>query len=407
MIDNLQDKWLSSEDLFLYIKFFNFLFGYDVIDDSFVDKPGDPFTIRSLKGESMFDGELSIWDIFTIYNQMVSVGYLSGLKIQIKLNDFERFKIRERIKEWEDKERKQVLLLMTKIKDGEFLTLNEGDYLSGIDFAILDHIRFIPFKPGESDIEVMFRNAIDSYLDKFLNNNLMIGDCNYYKFEKQKSLLIEIIKGLNFTHEDYGNTFIIVRRVGEYWNDYEFPSFSVLHTLYALEKEEYLKVLSVYRSIDFIRDKNNVLLDTQIYINVRVSFNELFIQEIGGNSYKDDDKVRGLDAQINTSEQTWFFNNDTALLEIGGLEISFLSAPKQRKLLEGINSNKGKSVWVIDEIVDTMEHYEDAFKDKPLYWKKSLPQTTRNIMDNLAKKGFKGRFIEYRNKTLIIHQIGS
>lgn len=111
--------------------------------------------------------------------------------------------------------------------------------------------------------------------------------------------------------------------------------------------------------------------------------------------------------RIGSIEKTWTFDNDTALLEIGGVEISFLGAGNQRKLLEGINSNKNKTLWGIDEIVEAMEYNSFSYDERPKYWDRFLRQTARNIMDKLVKNGFNDRFVEYRNKTLIIHQIGS
>lgn len=105
--------------------------------------------------------------------------------------------------------------------------------------------------------------------------------------------------------------------------------------------------------------------------------------------------------------QSWSFDSDTALLDIGGIKVSFLSSPKQRKLLEVINSNKSQKVWAIDEIVEVMEDSETAYDDNPKYWDKFLRQTTRNIVYKLAQNGFHDSFIQYKNKTLIIPQIGS
>jgi hypothetical protein len=105
--------------------------------------------------------------------------------------------------------------------------------------------------------------------------------------------------------------------------------------------------------------------------------------------------------------QSWSFDSDTNLLDIGGIKVSFLSSPKQRKLLEAINSNKSKKVWAIDEIIEVMEDSETAYDNDPKYWDKFLRQTARNIMVKLNSKGFRDSFIEYKDKTLIIPQIGS
>lgn len=144
-------------------------------------------------------------------------------------------------KKLEQKVQESVLQSYEKLREGA---------LSLKDFNILiPHLYTLPeyfgiqtnFKKGDV---LKIRKHIDEYIDLFLNTELFVYDRNYFIFEKQKQIFIEKLKKMSAL-ESYGANFVVSHEVS-YGMSEEMRGFLFIHTLYALEKLQYIKVIRLW-----------------------------------------------------------------------------------------------------------------------------------------------------------------
>jgi len=181
---------------------------------------------------------------------------------------------------------------------------------------------------------------------------------------------------------------------------------SVLYRFKLKSVREYFyshkETISALSSLNYGHSYKSNLLDIYInpsrYISKKQTKEDRILAEI----MEIRKEIKTLSKENEEGVQGFRFDTDTAMLEIGNIKKSFLAAEDQSQLLRGISSDKSIKVWSIDQIVEAMSEKYDKKQFK--LWQDFLRQTTRNIMVSLTSNGFKGKFIEYRNKTLIVHK---
>jgi hypothetical protein len=96
------------------------------------------------------------------------------------------------------------------------------------------------------------------------------------------------------------------------------------------------------------------------------------------------------------------FDKKTNSLFIGDLKIAFTRAKKQVVILKQINFNSKKKKWELADIIEKMK--DDPFdKEKSNYWNKYLQRHVRSINDKVKMAGLHQKFLEYKDKALILH----
>ncbi len=100
------------------------------------------------------------------------------------------------------------------------------------------------FQPDFSDEDLLkIKEHIDKYVDDFLNKDLFVFNTNYLSFEAQKSFFLNKIEKMKAL-EKFGENFIIS-------DIQENNGFLFVHTLYALQKLQYLGILRLWHTRDY------------------------------------------------------------------------------------------------------------------------------------------------------------
>ncbi len=128
------------------------------------------------------------------------------------------------------------------------ITQYEGDYVVRADFSDLIKIYkpnydferndcFVSTEFSPDDLEKLFK-PIGLYLSKYINNELVVADKSYLRFEYQKKKFIKFINDNEFI-EKYGKNFIL-----EYFPLEKGlgPDFLFVHTLFAMEALGYIEL---------------------------------------------------------------------------------------------------------------------------------------------------------------------
>ncbi len=183
---------------------------------------------------------------------------MSGQVSEISVSIEKGYKFDEEVKEARkealkkpEKEKEKLLKIIENIEAGKKIKLTDIGAISWVWYEIYGRIRFTPseYKIPEK-METILRMEMNKYLDNFINNKLAITKKNYYKFERQKQILINIID------EDkkialYGNNFIIKEKIDNACVLERIPDFCIIHTVYALQKLGYLKVINVWEELKY------------------------------------------------------------------------------------------------------------------------------------------------------------
>jgi hypothetical protein len=279
MIMKSPEKHLTDQEFFPLIKFFDYILEKKPIDDD-----EDMFSISDLTLGQEEEGY--------VFNRIFMSGQVCELTVKIERGykfDEEAEKIKAEIAKKPEKEQKELQKIVNKIKKGQ-VKLEDIGTISWIWYGIYSHIRFTPsvYKiPPE--IEQILRTEMDKYLDSFINDKLAVSKKNYYKFEPQKKVLIQLIEeGKKISL--YGNKFILKVKIDNKGISEKIPDFCVIQTIYALQKLGYLKVQSVWESREypkdsFNREREDYDKEPSKYINVNLVLEDLFIEEIN-NDYK-------------------------------------------------------------------------------------------------------------------------
>ena len=279
MILKSPEKHLTDQEFFSLIKFFDY-----VIEKKPIDGDEETFSIADL---TVGNDEAGY-----VFNRIFMSGQVCELSVDIEKEykfDEELEEARDEAKKKPKKEREALVKIINKIKKGR-AKLEEVGKVSWIWYEVYKHVRFTPstYKiPPE--IEKILRAEMDKYLDCLINDKLDVGKKNYYRFEAQKKMLIQLIEeGKKIAL--YGNKFILKVRIDEKGVSQKMPDFCIIQTVYALQKLGYLKAVSVWQDLEypkktFDNERTDYDKEPSRYISANLILEDIFVDEIN-NSYK-------------------------------------------------------------------------------------------------------------------------
>lgn len=278
MILKNPDKHLTDQEFYTYIKFFDFVIEKKEIDDPYIED-AKTFGLRDL--------EIGSDELGLIFNRI----YLSAQVLDISVRIEGEYKFDEEIqmaKSFAEKksgsEKDRLFKIIQDIESHKKIKIKAIGDVSWIWYEIYKHIRFTPSEYKLPDkMETMIRMEMDKYLDNFINNKLAVAKKNYYNFETQKKVLIKKIED-DKKIALYGNNFIIRETIDDTCILVKSPDFCIIHTVYALQKLGYLKVVNIWNERKYDGVMNQ---DPNRYLNVNIILEDAFIREIN-NKYKKD-----------------------------------------------------------------------------------------------------------------------
>lgn len=343
MIIENPKKHLTDQELYTHMKLFEFLYEQRKPDDEDRD-----FFILSDLG-------IGAQDSWYVYKRVYMSVQVASVPIFIKKGyNFEK-EIEDAKKEAGEKPKKEkdtILKIIQKIQDEKNITIENVGSVSWVWPQIYDCIHFVLSEYKISDkIEEIFRMEINKYLDNFINDKLAITKRNYYKFEAQKGVLIRLIE------EDkkialYGNNFIIKEKIDVNCSIKGIPDFCLIHTVYAMQKLGYLKVVDVWEEGGGRYNSTETR-----YVNVNIILDDAFIREINNKYKKENPK--------NVFEK---FDENTGILKFSGQDISLSKKGKETDavlLLKTLLKTKDDD-WVHeDEILEDWGYSDEDQKDTP------------------------------------------
>lgn len=263
-------------------------------------------------------------------------------------------KAKEEVEKKPDDEKNKLKKLLDKISKGKGLKAEEIGQLSWVWDKIYGQIRFTPrqYKVWEKVSEI-FQGEIDKYLDSLINDNLQIAKKNYYKFERQKDVLIRLIE------EDkkiglYGKNFIITEKIDDAGNVVRSPDFCIIQTVYALQKLGYLKVNNVWESYEYTGLNND---KTIRFININLTLEDVFVEEINNRYKRENPKV--------VIEK---FDAKTGLLTFSGQQIELSKKGKETDsvlLMKTLLKSESNDWLHNDQILEDWGYTDDDIKAVP------------------------------------------
>lgn len=351
MILKSPEKHLTDQEFYTLIKFFDLVIEKKGLDDE------DDFSLSHFGLGSEENG--------TIFNNLLPSIQLLEITVDIETGykfDDQVKNAKEETKEKPEKEQKELQKIIRKIQSGKKVKIDEIAKVSWIWYEVYDYIRFTPSEYKiPTEIEKIFRAEIDKYLDKLINDKLVISKRNYYKFEAQKKVLIKLIEdGKKIAL--YGNNFIIKERVD--WDGVlvKIPDFCLIQTAYALQKLGYLQVLGVWQNSEYPKkafDSNSPDYDKEPvkYLNVNLVLEDIFIDEINSQYKKENPK--------NVFEK---FDAKRGVLNFAGQEIELSKKGKETDavlLMKTLLKEETNEWKHNDEILTDWGYNDDDQKDVP------------------------------------------
>ena len=379
MIIKSPEKLLTDQEFYTFIKFFDF-----VIEKKELDDDKEYFDLDDLEIGEEEEG--------TLFNRI----FMSGQVLEISVDIEKGYDFDNQLKKAEieagkkpEKEKNKLVKILKDIKSGKKIKISDIGAVSWVWYEIYKHIRFTPSEYEiPKKIEAIFRKEIDKYLDNFINDRLAIRKHNYYRFEAQKKALIKLIE------EDakirlYGNSFIISEKIDLHCILDRLPDFCIIHTVYALQKLGYLKVIDVWEELKypkdtFDREKLNYNKEPRHFVNVSITLEENFINEINDKYKKDNpknifekfDKKRGvlyftdavllLETLLKEKTTDWK-HNDEILLDWGYENEAQKKLPKNKIYFAGQKINN--AVALKTQIEDFVECNTSKARINPKYRK--------------------------------------
>jgi len=278
MILKSPDKHLTDQEFFTHIKFFNLIFNH-------TEEDNDTFGLTDL--------EIGSEEVGSAYIRIEMEGKVLEISVDIDKGykfDEELAKAKIEAEKKPAKEKDKLIKILSDIRAGKKMKLQEISTVSWIWYEIYNHIRFTPieYKVPE-EIKTILLTEINKYLDSFINDKLAIAKQNYYKFEAQKRILIKLIEE-DKKISQYGNNFIIKEKIDSKCVLERASDFCIIQTVYALQKLGYLTVVDVwdelkYQKDNFDREKLDYNKEPARYIHVNLILEDTFIEEINA-SYK-------------------------------------------------------------------------------------------------------------------------
>ena len=352
MILNSPDKHLTDQEFYTLIKFFDL-----VIEKKEIGDEETSFKLSDISAGSEETG--------TLFKRI----FMSAQLLEISVDIEEGYKFDEEIEEARkeagkksEKEKVKLLKIIKNIKGGKKIKLTDIGTVSWVWYEVYQHIRFTPSEYGiPAEIETIFRTEINKYLDNFINNKLAVTKKNYYKFETQKKALINLIEE-NKKIALYGNNFIVSEKIDSFCVLEKLPDFCIIHTVYALQKLGYLKVVNVWEELkyprnDFDKEKLDYNKEPRHFININMILDETFIDEINSKYKKDNPK--------NVFEK---FDAKKGVLKFAGKEIELSKKGKETDavlLLQTLLKEKTTDWKHNDEILADWGYNDDDQKDTP------------------------------------------
>jgi hypothetical protein len=349
MIIRSTDKHLTDQEFFTFVKFFEFI----IEKKELSDKHTESFKLSDIDIGSDDMGYV-FGNIFTSGQALdISIGIEKGYKFD---EEIENAKKGAENNPAEEKEK--LLKIINNIQNEQKIKFIDANDVSWVWYEVYDRVRFTPSEYKiPKEIKESFRMEIAEYLDNFINDKLAITKKNYYTFETQKKFLIKLIE------EDkkitlYGNNFIIKERIDNDCVSRKTPEFCIIHTVYALQKLGYLKVVNIWEEKEYL-DPNELLhLDDSVpYINVNIILEDTFIREINNKYKKDNPK--------NIFEE---FDEKTGILKFAGQKIELSKKGKETdavllmKTLLKVENDDWKHN---DEILEDWGYNDEDQKDTP------------------------------------------
>lgn len=236
------------------------------------------------------------------------------------------------------------------------VTVYEGEYVVRADFSDLIKIYkpnydferndcFVSTEFSSDDLEKLFK-PIGLYLSKYINNELVVTDKSYLRFEYQKKKFIKFINDNEFI-EKYGKNFVL-----EYlpFEKGLGPDFLFVHTLFAMEALGYIELKGFWF--------RKMLTDADYFANIVVT--DLLIEEMNKEFRKENPQT------VLTN-----FNNDTGTILFMGKEIEISKNGKETDplaLMRTLSKQKGSGYVYNDEILEdwgySIEEAKGASKNK-------------------------------------------
>lgn len=174
--------------------------------------------------------------------------------------------------------------------------LNTYGYISSYSKVV-----YFSFDYSEQELKKIY-DYLNKYIDEFINHELIVSSRSFLVFEKQKEWFIKTFKEMQAL-EKFWNNFIITKKAD---TEGEVLFF---HTLFALEKLEYVEVINIWFS------KNEY--GNRIYkANIIVS--ETFIKEINQEFQKE-----------NPKKYIEKFDSKTGVLTFAGKKIELSKSGKE------------------------------------------------------------------------------
>lgn len=203
--------------------------------------------------------------------------------------------------------------------------INLDDYIEYLEHKFYLDLDFN--KEERAKIE----NYLDTYIDEYINHELLVVTTSYFIFEKQKEWFIKKIQEMKAI-ENFGVNFIMSKK--SRW-DQEVLFF---HTLYALEKLGYVDVISIYYTSSIL-DKTDKTYCANIIVN------ETFIKEINQEFQK-----------TNPKKYIEKFDSNTGILTFWGKKIELSKNGKETDPVLLMKTLMKKEEW---EWVHNDEIFED------------------------------------------------
>lgn len=352
MLESLT-KHATDQEFYTAIKFFEYIVEKKELDS---DKNG----IFSLHDVSIGSDEIGY-----AYHRISPVARL--LELSVTIESGYRFdegieKAKGEADKKPTKEKEKLLKILGNIKKKKDVKITDISAVSWIWYEVYDHIRFTPSEYKiPKEMETAFRKEMNTYLDNFINGKLAITKKNYYKFETQKKVLIKLIEEGNKIAL-YGNNFILSERIDKDCVSEKIPDFCIIHTVYALQRLGYVKVVDVWQDFkypknSFDREKTDFDKEPRKYVSVNVILEDSFIEEINNKYKKDNPK--------NIFEK---FDAKKGVLKFAGKEIELSKKGKETDavlLLKTLLKEKGIEWKHNDEILADWGYNEDDQKETP------------------------------------------
>lgn len=208
--------------------------------------------------------------------------------------------------------------------------------------------------PELSDDEAAkLKKRLDAYISSFMNGELLVRGKNCLRFEKQKAEIIRIIRNGKMI-ERFGENFVLEHGGGDLPEGFFF-----VHTLYALQKMGYLKVMSLAKGSALSNE-----------CTAAVVVDRSFIEEIEGNFRSENPK-------------TVFegFDEKKFVLKFAGKEIRLSKGRKETDavlLMKTLVKEPGRD-WFEDEILEDWNYEKgDASKNKAYHAGRKINQAVRD-----------------------------